>query len=285
MKPLHDALTSSRNHSLRCREGPRDHERHAVCFVASCLAERAGGRRRLPDDGDCPGGTTCDSSIDACVPISDPIGCDVQYDCGGGAPCEGGFCEPGGDVVECEDALDCYGNDDVGNETCVNGVCYDSSVDLRLCSSDSVCPSGHQCGASGACERVTGACELDADCDTAGGESCVAGWCGVACEGDGACGNDMVCSLGRCGAACVDYTQCGAGETCWSGGCVNRYVFVGDEGGDPALWTVALPGQGDVEGGCNAGGGAGGGTALLLLAMALGLTMRRGARRGREDDV
>ena len=244
----------------------------AVCVGGYCLPGGDGGGGSCSSDDQCPGGYGCSGGH--CAPADDPVACDSQYDCGGNL-CTGGFCQPGGDVVTCETAQDCYGNDDVGNETCVDGVCYDNSVDLRLCSSSTICPAGFSCS-GGTCQRQEGACELDADCGD--GDSCIEGWCGQRC-GDG-CGSG-VCAAGRCVAACDTYSQCEIGEACWSGGCMPKYALVARDGGDPQLWVVALPGSGNVTGGCQAGGGAGAsaGALLLLCAAVLGLGRRR--RRGR----
>jgi MYXO-CTERM domain-containing protein len=238
----------------------------AVCEGGYCLPGGDGGGHSCSADADCPGGYGCQGGH--CVPVQDPVACDSQYDCGGHL-CTGGFCEPGGGVVTCETAQDCYGNDDVGNETCVDGVCHDNSVDLRLCSSDDICPAGYECR-GGTCNRTEGACELDADCS--GGQSCIDGWCGERCA-DGCSG---VCALGRCVAACGTYSDCQIGEACLSGGCVPRYAAVARSGGDPQLWVVALPGSGNIEGGCQAGGNSGAtGGLLLVLAALLGLRRRR----------
>ena len=241
----------------------------AVCMGGYCLPGGDGGGGACTSDSQCPGGYACAGGH--CAPADDPVACDSQYDCGGDS-CTGGFCEPGGDVVTCETAQDCYGNDDVGNETCVDGVCHDNSVDLRLCSSSTTCPAGYQCS-GGTCNRAEGACELDADC--ADGQGCIDGWCGQRC--DGGCGAGSTCAIGRCVASCGNYSECAIGDACFAGGCVPKYALVAEEGGDPQLWVVALPGSGNVTGGCQAGGGAGasGGGLLLVCAAMLGLARRR----------
>src|SRR6185503_7983765 len=215
---------------------------NAVCEGGYCLPGGDGGGHSCSSDGDCPGGYGCVGGH--CAPVQDPEACDSAFDCGGHL-CVGGFCQPGGDVVECETAQDCYGNDDVGNETCIGGICYDNSVDLRLCSSSDICPAGFECR-GGTCNRSEGACELDGDCTD--GQSCIDGWCGQRCDA----GCSGTCALGRCVAACGTYSDCEIGEACWSGGCVPRYSVVARSGGDPQLWVVALPGSGNVEGGCQA---------------------------------
>lgn len=241
-----------------------------VCYGGYCSA----GTGDCILDSDCPGGFGCTEG--ECIPVFDPTRCQNQYDCRGGYVCESGVCQPGGDVVECQTSSDCYGNDDVGNEQCIGGVCVDSTVDLRLCSDDSVCPSGTAC-TGGFCMRAEGACELDSDCS--GGDSCISGWCGLRCPDDGGCGSGFTCSMSRCVPECVSYDECGTSETCWSGGCVALYAFVGQPGGDIDLWQVALPEEGDVQGGCQASGsGSSTGLGLLLLALVLGTVRRKRSR-------
>ncbi len=246
-----------------------------VCTGGYCSPGGGG----CSSSGDCPGGSACQDG--QCVPVDDPVACDSQYDCGGGETCTGGFCEPGGTVVECETAQDCYGNDDVGNEQCIGGVCYDSSVDLRLCGAGVACPAGNQCR-DGLCQRIEGSCELDGDCPE--GVGCLNGWCGVACQSTAECAAGSTCSMNRCVSPCATYSECSVAETCWSGGCVPKYVFIESDSGSSELWQVALPGEGDVSGGCGCQAGDGAGSTASLLLLALGAMIARvRRRRGRKD--
>jgi len=72
-------------------------------------------------------------------------------------------------------------------------------------------------------------------------------------------------------------------ETCWSGGCVPKYVFIESETGSSELWQVALPGEGDLSGGCGCQAGddtSGATTMLLFLLGVMVVRVRRRARRG-----
>ncbi len=246
-----------------------------VCTGGFCSP--GGGGCSSP--GDCPGGSTCQDG--QCVPVDDPVACDSQYDCAGGETCSGGFCEPGGTVVECETDQDCFGNDDVGNEECIGGVCYDSPVDFRLCGAGVACPAGNECR-EGLCQRIEGSCELDGDCPE--GSGCLSGWCGVSCETAAECGAGSVCSMNRCVSPCATYSDCSVADTCWSGGCVPKYVFIESDSGSQDLWQVALPGEGDVSGGCGCHAADDGTGATTLLLIGLGaMIMRVRRRRGRKD--
>ena len=91
--------------------------------------------------------------------------------------------------------------------------------------------------------------------------------------------------MSRCVASCATYSECNAAETCWEGGCVPKYAFVGDKGGDPDQWQVALPG-GDVGGGCgcNAGDGNSGASTMLFFAVGmLAVRVRRRKRSARKE--
>jgi hypothetical protein len=88
-----------------------------------------------------------------------------------GAGCEEGTTESNNGPCATHD--DCS-----GTQFCIDGVCQEPS-----CTSDSECPAGYQCLASGACKKDV-ECETDTDCPP--GKSCVDYRCaGTTCSPDG----------------------------------------------------------------------------------------------------
>lgn len=243
-----------------------------VCYDGFC---RPGGGDCL-ENPDCPGGTVCETGV--CVPADPPQACSQPYDCPGGELCTGGYCQPGSGVDECTTAADCAPNpyDDVG-PACVGGLCTTSRAAPQPCGPGLLCGPGNTC-TDNRCVPLAGACEVSTDCS--GGDSCVTGWCGVACSTTGECATG-VCTLGRCGTACTTYAQCGDYEACMGGGCVPLPAVVGHTGGDDAPWDVDLPApvHSDLQGGCSTGGAPGGGFAFII-AMVMGLSLVRRRRLG-----
>ena len=272
----------------------------------------------MVDDGDglCPTGQVCvqGKCIGPCSPTEFPCGpplvcmnglcvdptC-VGVTCKAGQICQSGTCVGGCDGVVCPASQICELGvcvDPCKGVTCKGSVCV-LGVCVQNCSCQA-CPKGQVCSATGAC--------VDSGCDTmtcGTGEVCSNGSCGDACAG-AKCPGGAACHNGQCDPPPPPGST-GSGGTTGTGGIIGTTGaggIVGTTGtggrgtgiagaGGTAVGTggtTSVSGSGGTgphqEGGvvacsCDSmGTGRGGPIAgLTLLALALGVTLRR--RRAR----
>lgn len=271
------------------------------CALRDCGPDGCGG-----SCGDCPQGTTCvdgGCEQDVCVPACAGKACGADGcggSCGtclGGTVCEAGACVQPPCVPAC--AGRSCGPDGCGGSCgdCLEGwTCRDGSC-IQVTPCEPQC-AGRVCGPDG-CDGVCGVCISPRVCNDEG--RCVDPQTCIPACGNRACGSD------GCGGSCG---TCDDGATCVSGVCRAETLpdagtpdrddgAPADPGGaDAAPVPECPPGQilrygqcvePDLPpaaadrngGGCGAGAPGGAGAWLpgaMLLALALALARRRGAR-------
>jgi hypothetical protein len=119
------------------------------------------------------------------VPISHPP-CTQACDDAGGT-CTDGVC-----VIDCS------------SESCARTACPAGMPCKVLCTSDSACAKGVDCGEASSCSVV---CSGANSC--VGGIACAGDKCEVECSGLTACPNVIRCDAGACDVQCTGISSCG----------------------------------------------------------------------------
>lgn len=275
------------------------------CGAGSACGEVAGQEYCLKSclaSSDCRGGYQCApvgrGGAQVCVPL-----CSGNQDCGAGQVCNASrLCEEapsggeGGSVgatrgdaclnTMCESSLEClmgpFPDGYCGNQGCAQcgaggacGVVGGESFCLKSCAGPTDCRAGYLCAPAGFQGEAVCVppCASDAECGAGYActeqRYCAASTSLPACGAQGPCPDGQACAdltgSGEltCVPTCADDSQCAEGQAC------------GSDGFCQALNPAPTPSAPQPEEGCQQNKSP---TTLWLLALALGLSLRRRSR-------
>ena len=188
----------------------------------------------------------CEEVEAGCFQWSDPIACELDYECETGACVYQPWCGDGScDIALNEDCGTCGADCGCGcGEACQAGTCVFAACDGRACGPDGCsgscgdCPEHYECQADGSCMCLPLCDDKDcgADgcggqcgtCDTANHEICTADVC--TCDGDAGyhlSADGQTCTTDLCDP---DPCDADANETCDDGNCGCAWESCGNDG-------------------------------------------------------